>query len=265
MYPDSQFPEDLVVSDEELIKEFRRRKGLDQKFECLDRWLRSNRIEILIWDTINSILATGEPNSEVSVSRFFDALAILPQRGAALVRHDGKPSKDSENRHSNQLVRGSNRLVEDASGVIHLNRLDKAKNKVCCTVGKLRHGSKPDPMELWFDSGTFRLTPLHPVAALLESAPCTRKDLIELAGARFNLRTRAIDAEINQLRSLLIESSEGHKRVFALNQNAVPEPESAAARWWSLVRRPEGYGGETQGCISLPGIPQEDRISCGLS
>jgi hypothetical protein len=236
MYPRRDFPEKLIVSDGELIKEFRRETTLQTKMERVGKWIRQNGIEVLVWDTINSVLAATDPNSEVGVSRFFDRLALLPLQAALLVRHDGKPSKDSANRSSNQLVRGSNRLVEDASLVIHLQRQDKAQNKVRWEVGKLRNAPKPEPIELWFDIKTFRLTPLHPVAALLESGPKARGELIEQANARFGLKQRAVDAAISELRSLLYEEREGHKRVFKLNANPPDDSSFPWPPWWSLLQ-----------------------------
>jgi hypothetical protein len=250
MFP-QDWPESLIVSDQTLITEFRKKLTRESKMQCLDRWMKLNEIEILVWDTVNSMLATGEPNSEKSVSQFFDGLALLPQKGTLLVRHDLKPSKDTEHRHTNQLVRGSNRLVEDASTVIHLSRTDKALNRVRLMVGKLRNGAKPDPMELWFDAATFRLTPLPPVAAMLEDGPRTRQDLIKCIGERFALKERAIDTSLREFQPLLIESQRGHNRVFALNDKAIPSSDSPATRWWPLLRVPETHGGEMQGCISI--------------
>lgn len=251
MFPQGDWPDNLIVSDAALMTEFRRKPIREAKMECLKSWMKSNEIEILAWDTVNSILATGEPNSEKSVSQFYDGLALLPQKGTLLVRHDSKPSKDTVQRHPNQRVRGSNRLVEDASTVIHLSRPDKSQNKVRLTIGKLRNAAKPDPMELWFDAGTFRLTPLPPVAALLEDGPRTRQELIKCIYARFALKERAIDTSLKDLQPLLIESQRGHNRVFALNNKAIPSSDSPAVRWWPLIRGSETHGGEMQGCISI--------------
>lgn len=260
MYPRKDFPDKLIVSDGELIQEFRRRTSLETKINCVGQWIQHNGIEILVWDTINSILAATDPNSEIGVSRFFDRLALLPLKGVLLVRHDVKPSKDSAYRSSNQLVRGSNRLVEDASLVIHLQRQDKAQHKVRWEVGKLRNAPKPEPQELWFDVGTFRLTPLHPVAALLESGPKTRGELIEEANARFGLKQRAVDAAISEIRPLLFEESEGHKRVFKLNLNATPESTFDLPAWWSRLHHAKAPSGETQGCISILDTPLTPTI-----
>jgi len=256
MYPREDYPDNLIVSEKSLIDEFRRKQTLGEKFECIERWMKIYEIEILIWDTINSILAVGEPNSEVAVSRFFDKLALLPQKGALLIRHDSKPSKENESRGSNQRVRGSNRLVEDASLVIHLKRQDKAQNKVCFTVGKLRTGRKPDPLELWFDAEDFRLTPLPPVAAMLETGAKTRGQLIQLGEERFGLKQRAVDNLISEVRCLTFDSLSGHKSVLRFNPRAVPDAESSAAQWWPLLKLDGTHGGEMQPCIPILGVSE---------
>lgn len=264
MYPREAYPDGLIVSDNSVIQEFRRKPTLEGKFECVDRWMRLYRLEVLVWDTINSILATDNPNSECATSRFYDRLALLPHKGALLVRHDSKPSKDTEGRASNQLVRGSNRLVEDASLVIHLKRLDKAQNKVNLTVGKLRNGRKPDPWELWFDLDTFRLTPLPPVAAMLESGPQTRPELVKQGNERFGLKQRAIDDAIAELRPVLMDSREGHKVVYKLDPAATPDAGSPITRWWQLLERVETPAGGMQGCISSPSVsPPSDSPLTG--
>jgi hypothetical protein len=165
----------------------------------------------------------------------------LPVRSTLLVRHDVKPSKDAALRSSNQLVRGSNRLVEDASVVIHLRRTDKATNKVSLEVGKLRNGPKPDPIELWFDAGTFRLTPLPPVIALLEDGRLSRQELVEKAEKRFSLKERAVDASRVELTGCLDESQEGHRRILSLNRQFRPDPGSEVAKWWNLIKEPEAH------------------------
>jgi hypothetical protein len=238
MYPDADWPATLEVSDSALLKEFRRKTSLAEKLECIDRWLSEKKVEVLIWDTVNSVLATGDPNSERTVSLFFDGIALLPAKSTLIVRHDVKPSRDAALRSSNQLVRGSNRLVEDASVVIHLQRVDKASNKVQMEVGKLRNGPKPEPIELWFDAGTFRLTPLPPIVALLEHGSLTREELIERAQKRFNLKQRAVDTQRAQLNSFLDETKDGHRKVLALNHDFRPDAESDEAKWWGLVKKP---------------------------
>lgn len=264
MYPKGKFPESLVVSDSELIQEFRSRISLREKLACVDGWAKAENLDVLVWDTINSILAaTGEPNSETAVSRFFDGIALLGLKGSLLVRHDSKPSRDTISRGTNQLVRGSNRLVEDASLVVYLKRQDKASHKVRLEVGKLRNAPKPEPMEVWFDATTFRLTPLPPVAAVLEPGPLTRDEVLRQGFQRFGLKTRAMDAQREGLGRYLDEGMDGHKRLISLRREVEPEPGSDVARWWRLLKA-EAPSGETQPCISIRSVPpilEEDDSS----
>jgi hypothetical protein len=258
IYPDAGFPEQLVVSNEELQKELRKRTKINERFECLDRWIRSQQLEILVWDTINSVLAAGgDPNSERTGSAFFDIVAQLPLKGLLVVRHDVKPSRDSQLRGTNQLVRGSNRLVEEASLVVHLKRETKASHKVRLEVGKLRNAPKPEPIELWFDAGTFRLSAIPPVPVLLESGALTRQELNSRAESRFQLKERTVDKHRAQLSDHLLETMEGHQRVVALDYSANPDPDSSVARWWPLLKRPQTPPGEMQPCISNEGIPKD--------
>jgi hypothetical protein len=131
MYPTSNLPRNLAVSEENLIKQFRQCPTLKGKMDFIESWMRWGRMDLLTWDTINPILASiGDPNSEITTSKFLDAVAQLPHKGIVVVRHDGKLSRDSVLRASNQRVRGSNRLVEDASLVIHLQRVNKASHNL---------------------------------------------------------------------------------------------------------------------------------------
>jgi hypothetical protein len=262
MYPHAGFPEQLVVSNEELLKEFRKRAKMNEKFECLDGWIRSQQLEILVWDTINSTLAAGgDPNSERTGSLFYDMVALLPLKGLLVVRHDIKPSKDTSQRGSNQLVRGTNRLVEEASLVLYLKRKTKASHMVRFEVGKLRNAPKPELMELWFDAGRFGLSLIPPVPALLESGSLTRQELLEQAESRFQLKKRTVDEHRTKLASFLVETMVGHQRVVALDYSAKPDPDSDVARWWPLLKRPETPPGEMQPCSSIGGTPMDEPLS----
>jgi hypothetical protein len=105
-------------------------------------------------------------------------------------------------------------------------------------VGKLRNGTIPDPMELWFDAGRFRLTPIPPIVALLETGPLSREELIAQAQKRFNLKQRAVDEHRAELGSFLDETKDGHRKILSLNRDFRPDPDSDAAKWWGLVTKP---------------------------
>lgn len=238
MYENKGAPALLEVSNNELIKQFRRADKLSGKMEVLDGWLKSIKAQVLVWDTVNSALAAaGDPNSERSVSAFFDALALLPVSSVLMVRHDGKPTKDTNMRAPNQRVRGSNRIVEDASTVIHLDREGNSSD-VRFDVGKLRNGPRPEPMTLWFDSGEFRLTPVPPLVRLLESGPQTRTQYIEQGFRRFNLKIRSMDEMRGRLNECLIHEQRGHEVIVSLNPQYEPTDDSEIGRWWKYVRIP---------------------------
>jgi hypothetical protein len=239
MYPDKRIPLNLIVSTDALKISIRQRFTARDKFLVIHNWLMDENIDVLVWDSINSVLAScGNPNSEEAASQFYNLLESLPHKGALVVRHDGKPSKDTSLRESNQKVRGSNLHAEIASAVIGLERRDKRTQKVSLTIGKLRHDSASDPVECWFDAGAMRLTLLPPPVVLLEAGPMTREALNEQLSKRFGLRSRAADDLIDGLQAggLLIAGMQGHERTWALNKAAQPARDAAAAMWWPQVR-----------------------------
>lgn len=240
MYPDGHFPTNLIVSDEWLSVKIRQEFSASGKFQAIHNWLMREKIDILTWDTINNVLAScGNPNSEEAAAQFYNSLELLPHKGALVVRHDSKPSKDTGMRQNNQKVRGSNLHAEVASAIIGLERSDKRSQKVSLAVGKLRHGNAPDPMECWSDAGVMRLTLLSPPVALLENGPMSREDLNEQLSKRFSIKDRAADELTASLKAegLLVAETHGHERVWALNQAAEPKPETPASLWWPLVKR----------------------------
>ena len=239
MYPDGRIPANLMVSDEWLKTKIRREFTASRKFQAIHNWLLEKSIDVLTWDSINSVLAScGNPNSEEAAAQFYNYLELLPHKGALIVRHDGKPSKDTSLRENNQRVRGSNLHAEIASAVIGLERRDKRTQKVSLTIGKLRHKSASDPLECWFDSGTMRLTTLPPPVVLLEAGPMTREALNEQLSGRFGVKSRTADDLIDRLKAegLLIGGMQGHDRTWELNKAAQPAPEASAAVWWPQVK-----------------------------
>jgi AAA domain-containing protein len=238
MYSDGRIPSNLVVSDEGLMTRIRMERYAQEKFGVIHDWINREGIEVLVWDTINSILAScGNPNSEEAANQFYERLNSLPHQSSLVVRHDGKPSKDSENRASNQKIRGSNLHAEVASAIVHLSRPDKRKSEVSLEIGKLRHDSVPEPLPCWFDGGTMRLTPLPPPVVFLESGAMTRDYLYLNLFERFKIKERTADDQLKRLRKdgLLIARSEGHERVWALKREATPESDSPDAHWWPML------------------------------
>jgi hypothetical protein len=238
MYPDGRIPSNLIVSSEALKIAIQRKYSAPDKFQVIHNWLVGKDLEVLLWDTVTSVLsACGNPNTEEATAQFYSRLEALPLKGALVVRHDGKPSRDSEGRQGNQKVRGSNLHAEIASVIIQMHRPDRRSNKAQLDIGKLRHDTVPEPLDCWFDAGTMRLTLLPPPVVLLEGGPLTREVLNRELLERFKLKERSADELIRQLEDegFLLGETRGHERVWSLNPKAVPKPESPAAIWLPLV------------------------------
>jgi hypothetical protein len=252
MFPHkSDIPLSLRISDEEFKRTILAKHTLEERFSVLDRWVREKRIEILMMDTINSLLATtGDPNGEFSASKFLDYLGQLPTKANLLVRHDGKPTKETEMRADNQKVRGSNRLVEDASVVIRTSRKGRADHEILISIGKLRNNAMPDDLTVWFDADSCRLTPLDPVMAMLEQGGLSREDLIEQGFRRFRLKRSAVENHIGNMERYLTSRRDGHRRIWEINHSAEPAEngEGEAKLWWlRSVLREYRFGSEVLG------------------
>lgn len=77
--------------------------------------------------------------------------------------------------------------------IISLERVDRRTNQVDFEVGKLRYGRKPQPLPLWFDAGTFRLTPLPPMIAVRYERESAREEIIQKCEQRFGIRERTVN------------------------------------------------------------------------
>jgi hypothetical protein len=238
MYPQGRIPQKLVVSDDALNMTIRGAFCPDEKFQVIHNWMTAEKIDVLVWDTINNMLSScGNPNSEEAAAFFYNRVALLPHRGAMVVRHDGKPSKDSAMREGNQRIRGSNLHAEVASVVMQMHRKDKRTNAATLEIGKLRHDVLPEPLECWFDATKMRLTFLPPPIASLEDRPKTREELNDELLLRFKVSTRVADEMTRGLsaKGFLNASQEGHQRVWTLNRAATAQPDTPEAEWLSLV------------------------------
>ncbi len=171
-------------------------------------------------------------SEERDVGEFFDRLRGLYLEGRILVRHDRKRREIDDSSPSNELIRGFAEWKEDPETIVHLKRIDKRTHEVQMEVGKLRYGMKPEPRKLWFDGGCFRLVPLPPVIAVLESGIKTRGELISEC-KRFGLSDRSADEQVSQNRPYLKEGKKGHERTFEIDHSA-----SNATEWSGLLETP---------------------------
>jgi hypothetical protein len=239
MYPNGRIPRNLIVSNKGLKTAIRLKFSASEKFKVVDNWLTQEGIQVLVWDTINSMLsACGNPNTEEATAQFYDRLQNLPLEGALVVRHDGKPSKDSAGREGNQKVRGSNLHAEIASAIIQMRRPSRRSNRAQIDIGKLRHDITPEPIECWFDSEAMRLTLLPPPVAALEAGPLTLGALNDELLRRFGLAARTARDLIDRLGAdgYLVATMQGHEKVWALDRAASATPEKPAPAWVPLLK-----------------------------
>jgi len=225
--PPAPPPENLLFMSPESMKLWRRQEP-GGKFDAIHRWIADHGIEVLMIDTANDFFRGNEnPSDEGSVGAIFDRLRGLPVEARVVVRHDRKKKEIDAESHSNELIRGSAEWKEDPEAILYLGRRDKRTHEVRLDVGKLRYGTKPGPFELWFDAGTFRLTPLPPVIAVLEQGRRTRQEIIAECSRRFGIEERLASEMISTLRNVLREDRQGHSETFEL------DPERCAATEWA--------------------------------
>jgi len=211
-------PSNLLFLRESALRDWRR-LGMREKCNFVQEWVKDCKIEVLIIDTVNDFFRGDDnPSEERHVGGFFDELRSLNNGCRIIVRHDRKRKPDQDDGlNSNERIRGSAEFKEDPEAIISLERNDRRTHEVTLEVGKLRYGSKPEPMSLWFDARQFRLTPLPPVIAVLYDGDHTRNELIKHCGHRFGVAERTVDEMIAKEKQFLTETQQGHRKAFGIN------------------------------------------------
>jgi hypothetical protein len=259
MFPTGQAPEEMRFLPESALKQWRRKK-MDGKFKLIDTWVTNEGIDILMIDTANDFFrGTDDPNKESTVGGVFDELRNLSREAAVLVRHDKKHRLEDDGSSSNEKIRGSAEFKEDPELILYLRREDKRTNEARFEVGKLRYGSKPEPQTLWFDAGTFRLTPLPPVITMLEDGPKSRAELVREGKERFGMCHSLVDGMVKELGQYLSQSQRGHEKVFEIDT----EPAAEAPWGWLLGERVEDIE-DSISCTPAPsGLSREELPPLG--
>lgn len=234
MYPAGNRPQRMLFLDKEMVDRWRRNK-MAGKFEILEQWVCCCGIDVLIMDTINDFFRGKDenPSDERAVGNFFDRMREIPAQARILVRHDRKNKEHDGGTDSNQLIRGSSRFKEDPETILHLKRKTKQTNEAKLEAGKVRYASKPEALEVWFDAGCFRLTPLPPVIAVLERGMKTREELLAECESRFGLAQRSVDDMVEHQREFLFSGQDGHKRTLQIDRER-----AITAPWWNILNGP---------------------------
>lgn len=235
MFSEGDAPENLSFMHPDVLSKWRRR-GLDQKFDLIERWIKLTGVEFLLLDTVNDFFrAKDDPSSEPIAGKFFDNLRNLKLQGAVCVRHDRKSHEADKEMHSNERIRGSAEFKEDPEVILHLNRQDRRTHEVAFEVGKLRYGRKPPSAKLWFDVKDFRLTPLPPVVAVLEDGQLTRQEVLTQCAARFGLGQSKTDEMLRALQNNIREVQVGHAKAFRIIKESLVDVD-----WGPLVGGSQG-------------------------
>jgi hypothetical protein len=218
MFPDGNPPDNLRFLSANTMKAWRR-LDMRSKFDFINRWIDQQRISLLVIDIATDFFrGEDNPSDERDAGGFFDEIRNMGLQGCVLVRHNRKRRDGDQDNHPNEAIRGSAEWKEDPEAIIGLSRVDKRTNKVRLEVGKLRYASKPEPLDLWFDAGTFRLTALPPVIAVLLNEPKTRGQIVEEFRTRFDIQERLADTMINEQILYLVPGQRGHERIWELNR-----------------------------------------------
>ena len=225
MFPDGNPPGNMLFFHESQLRKWRR-KSMAKKFEMIQQWIRWEGIEVLIIDTANDFFrGKDSPSDEPVAGGFFDQLRNLEVQARVIVRHDRKRREGDlwGGGSSNEQIRGSAEFKEDPEVILNLERQDRRTNEVHLEVGKLRYGSKPEPMILWFDAGCFRLTPLPPVISVLETGPQSRQVIIDQCKRRFAIGERKADEMLAEAKPFLRESQRGHQKAYEIDWERAAE------------------------------------------
>lgn len=249
MFSDRTPPDGLHFADEARLRRFRKVATLESKFQLLREWVAEVQTDVLILDTANPFFRGKEsPNDETTAGAFFDLLDALPVSVKFFVRHNHKPRVDDLGGGDPATkIRGSGQFGDVPDLLLELSRPDKRTNAASLSVTKFRHGSKPDDLTLWLDTGTLRLVSVPPVVHLLQSGPCSRPELIDQLDRRFGIKQHKADELIKAERVCLHEHMEGHKRVFEIDWDTAQE---IKVEWLPRIGLPIGTVEDMQGCIS---------------
>ena len=216
MFPVAPPPDTFVVFN--ALKLFRAYATTASRTRFIGEWALEQALDVLLIDVANDLVRgkAGNPNDEVQVAEMFEQLRSLELPLIGLVRHDRKQNPQGLILHSNEQIRGSGEWKEDPEVILALSRPDKRTHEVTLSVGKMRYGTKPDNLALWFDAGTCRLTARPPILAVLEAGPLSRSDLLTQCHQRFSLGQRRADELIKGLLPALIVTQSGHQKQYAL-------------------------------------------------
>lgn len=232
MFQGRSIPDRVRFASEEQLRQFKRAANLAAKFPLLKQWIAEAAADVVIIDTCNPFFRGREsPNDETTAGAFFDELEAVGAPTKFFVRHNHKPRMEDIGMGASR-IRGSGQFADVPDLLLELRREDKRTNEAKLDITKFRHGTKPEELTVWFDTGSLRLIALPPVVHLLRDGPLSRSQLLDRLQTRFGIAQRNGDDRISEVRGALRETQRAHEKVYELNWEAATSEE-----WYSRCPR----------------------------
>jgi hypothetical protein len=212
--------DNLFFGSERELRQFQRTSSIAAKLQLLKTWVESREAHTVIVDTANPVFRGKEsPDKDTDVGAFFDSFESILCSLHICVRHNHRHRPDDLAGDPASHVRGSSEWIGRPDVMLEMKRTDKRLNKAVLTVTKFRYGSKPEPIDLWFDAEKMILISYPPLAHLLRDGPRTRQELVEDFSKRFNVEERKAAVMIAEgvAEGWVTETMQKHEKIFALD------------------------------------------------
>jgi hypothetical protein len=234
VWPGKEIPE-IYVLPEKSRHQVLTAKGSDRIKVIVD-WADEKHLDFVSIDSLAKLFPPGMDVSRQDLaSDIFSQIQLLPT--TMILAHDRKPPHEAKGAavSGNAEIVGSGRMSQEPDVVLQVIRPDKRAPMVRLDCGKMREGTKPEPLDLYFDRVDFRLQAIHPFLHLL---PATGPELTEEAKKRYGWKERNCAEYIKTLKDvpgIEVGTFKGSKRfastlslpdLYAAIQNA-PEPDDA--------------------------------------
>jgi len=186
VWPGKEIPE-IYVLPEKARRQLLTAKGSDRIKVIVD-WANEKALDFVSIDSLAKLFPPGMDVSRQDLaSDIFSQIQLLPT--TLILAHDRKPSHEAKGAagSGNAEIVGSGRMSQEPDVVLQVIRPDKRAPMVRLDCGKMREGTKPEPLDLYFDRVDFRLQAIHPFLHLL---PATGPELVEQADKRYGWKAR---------------------------------------------------------------------------
>jgi AAA domain len=266
-------PSGLFFANEKELRQFRRAPNLSAKMALLEEWLSrykasGTEIDVVIIDTANPFFRGKQSaNEETVVGEFFDRFASLPVKLKLFVRHNRKRRGDNGGHDVDedaQSQRGSGQFADVPDLLLQMKRPDKRVDSAEIEITKFRHGSKPEPMRVWFDKVEYRLIPYPPLVHILRGGPRSRDEVIAGLKAHFSMGHNGVETNLKTAKEsgLITETPSGHRKLLSVDWNKARKRPDEGDYWYERYERIWGVGYKKQEDSNSPAsctVPQNPQ------